>query len=85
MLILTWILIVLLTGVSCLFAACAYALRTFNHIRLQEELALRGQAERMQPMLERRGRLALTAAAARVLANIAIVLLLALFRRLRWL
>ena len=59
---LLWLLVAALAGLSCLFAACTAALRTFNHIRLEEELAYRGRAKLLQPAWpDRLGRLILSA------------------------
>jgi len=76
---LLWLLIAVFAALSCLFAACTSALRTFNHIRLEEEFTRRGRAaaDQMKPVLDGLGRLILSTATLRMLFNILVILMLA--------
>ena len=73
-----WAIVVLLAGLSCLFAACSHALRTYNSIRLANELAHRRRGEQLQQVIDRSTRLILSTATLRMLFNIALILVLAL-------
>ncbi len=53
-----WILLVACV-LSCYFAACNIALKTFSRPRLLEQLEHRGQADRLDPFLEHRRKLLL--------------------------
>lgn len=70
----SWLIAIVGTALSCLFAACNYALRTFNHIRMEEELARRGRGAEMTHAFDRLGRLILATATLRILLNVAVIL-----------
>ena len=71
---LLWFCIAMCAGMSCLFGACSSALRTFNHLRLEEELARRGRSHWLAATLDRLPRLTLSTATLRILFNILVIL-----------
>ncbi|MDD4890033.1 MAG: DUF21 domain-containing protein, partial [Phycisphaerae bacterium] len=73
----SWTIIAASAALSCLFAACNYALRTFNRVRMEEELTRRGRNPDPTPMLDRLGRMILTTATLRILFNVLVILGLA--------
>lgn len=68
--------VVVLTALSCLTGALAYALRDFSRARLQDVLERQGRADRLDPILNHLRDFTLVAASLRLLTVLALHLLL---------
>ncbi|MFN4242497.1 MAG: hemolysin family protein [Tepidisphaerales bacterium] len=76
---------VVLTALSCLTGALAYALRDFSRARLEDVLERQGRRDRLQPILDHLRDFILVAASLRLLTILALhLVLLALFSVEPW-
>ncbi len=79
-----WVLIIAVM-LSCFFAACSSAMRTFSRARLVDILEERGRTDRLEPFLGNSAKLMLMAGTFRAGLNLIVLLsVLSLFEHARW-